>query len=200
MWKDRRNKNFSDSSHDSSALEPLYGLLVIGLFVIFVELIAGGVNGLFPGSKSPKSETSRCVYQVFEDDFCLGTLILEGPETIGVILAALGKNLDCQHKWESEKIPCDRTIKFFSQPVSKTVTKISGAHLLIMGKPIDLNVADQTDLDSVPGIGPELARRIITYRENHGPFNQMVDLERITGIGKKRKDALAVYLTTGQSN
>jgi len=48
---------------------------------------------------------------------------------------------------------------------------------------IDLNTADVATLDTLPGIGPELARRIVDYRQAHGPYGQVEDLLNVDGIG-----------------
>ena len=49
--------------------------------------------------------------------------------------------------------------------------------------PIDVNRATLDDLISLPGIGPALAQRIIDYRSEHGPFQSVDELERVSGIG-----------------
>jgi competence protein ComEA len=51
--------------------------------------------------------------------------------------------------------------------------------------PIDINRADREALMALPGIGPVLAERIITYREAHGPFKSVDDLTAIAGIGER---------------
>lgn len=49
--------------------------------------------------------------------------------------------------------------------------------------PLDINVASATELESLPGVGPVLARRIVDHRDAHGPFTAVADLERVSGIG-----------------
>ncbi len=51
---------------------------------------------------------------------------------------------------------------------------------------LDINRADAEALQALPGIGPTLARRIVAYREAHGPFRASGDLLRVPGIGAKR--------------
>lgn len=51
------------------------------------------------------------------------------------------------------------------------------------GGKINLNMSSQTELDSLPGIGPVLAQRIIEYREQYGPFQSADDLLHVKGIG-----------------
>jgi competence protein ComEA len=49
--------------------------------------------------------------------------------------------------------------------------------------PIDLDVASATDIESLPRIGPVLARRIVEDRDEHGPFGSLEGLERVRGVG-----------------
>lgn len=62
--------------------------------------------------------------------------------------------------------------------------------------PVDINTAGPEELQRLAGIGPALARRIIDYREEHGPFRSVEDLLAVKGIGeatleKFREDAVA---------
>ncbi|HCS60302.1 MAG TPA: competence protein ComEA [Microbacterium sp.] len=50
---------------------------------------------------------------------------------------------------------------------------------------VDLNNADQAELETLPGIGPALAQRIITWRDENGRFNSVDDLLVVSGIGDK---------------
>ena len=51
------------------------------------------------------------------------------------------------------------------------------------GGPIDLNTADATRLEELPGVGPAIAQRIIDHREKNGPFRSVDDLLEVSGIG-----------------
>lgn len=49
----------------------------------------------------------------------------------------------------------------------------------------DFNTAPASELSLLPGIGPEMAKRIIVEREARGPFRSVEDLSRVRGIGPK---------------
>ncbi|WP_250897447.1 ComEA family DNA-binding protein, partial [Curtobacterium flaccumfaciens] len=51
---------------------------------------------------------------------------------------------------------------------------------------VDLNTADQAVLETLPGIGPGLAGRIIAWRDEHGRFTAVEDLLDVSGIGDVR--------------
>ena len=53
-----------------------------------------------------------------------------------------------------------------------------------------LNTGDAAALDALPGIGPVLSERIVTYREEHGTFVYPEDLRNVKGIGEKRLQAI----------
>ena len=50
---------------------------------------------------------------------------------------------------------------------------------------IDLNTADAAALDSLPGVGPVLAQRILDWRVEHGRFSSVDELGEVSGIGDK---------------
>jgi competence protein ComEA len=52
--------------------------------------------------------------------------------------------------------------------------------------PVNLNTANPEQLQTLPGVGPVLAQRIIDYREAHGGFGSVADLRKVSGIGDTR--------------
>ena len=70
----------------------------------------------------------------------------------------------------------------------------SGAESPAMGPsptaPLDLNTATLEQLDALPGIGPTTAQKILDYRQAHGPFHAVADLDAVPGIGQGRIEQL----------
>ena len=54
------------------------------------------------------------------------------------------------------------------------------------GGPVDLNTATVDQLDALPGVGPVLAQRIVSWREAHGGFRSVEDLQQVPGIGARK--------------
>jgi len=64
------------------------------------------------------------------------------------------------------------------------------------GGMVDLNTADATALETLDGIGPALAQRILAYRAAHGGFRTVNDLQNVTGIGPKKFAAIKANVST----
>jgi len=69
--------------------------------------------------------------------------------------------------------------------------RISGLRSISLGVPIGINSAGPNDLAALPGIGEELAARIISYREEKGGFASVSELLEIKGIGDKKFAAIS---------
>ena len=51
---------------------------------------------------------------------------------------------------------------------------------------ININTATQTEMETLPGIGPSIAYKIIQYREQNGKFNSIEELKKVSGIGDNK--------------
>ena len=66
-------------------------------------------------------------------------------------------------------------------------------------EPLDINRADVSTLQALPGIGSALARRIVDDRERRGPFRTPEELLRVSGIGAQRYARLRGMVRTAEA-
>jgi competence protein ComEA len=85
-------------------------------------------------------------------------------------------------------VPCDSWVAAL-QSQGKAAKPLAAA--------IDINKATANDLQTLPGIGPSLAKQIVAYREKHGPFRRVEDLMAIRGIGLKKWQQIRPYVRVG---
>ena len=62
---------------------------------------------------------------------------------------------------------------------------------------IDINTATKEQLESLPGIGPTLAQRILDYIRDNGPFESLSQLTLVSGIGVQKLNDIMDYATVG---
>jgi competence protein ComEA len=68
-----------------------------------------------------------------------------------------------------------------------------GSHKQPSG-PVSLNTATASQLESLPGVGPSTAHKIMDYRQEHGGFSSVEELMAVKGIGPKKLEAMRRYL------
>ncbi len=74
-------------------------------------------------------------------------------------------------------------------------TTAKGTQAPVITGPIKINTATQAELESLPHIGPSIAARIIAYREQHGPFARIEDIQKVQGIGPSTFEAIKDLIT-----
>lgn len=60
--------------------------------------------------------------------------------------------------------------------------------------PVNLNTATLDALQTLPGVGPSTAQKILDYRNTHGKFTDLAELLNVPGIGQKKYEKLAPYI------
>lgn len=60
----------------------------------------------------------------------------------------------------------------------------------VPGGPVHLNTATLEQLDTLPGVGPVTAEKILAYRDEHGAFQSIDELDAVSGIGPARLEEL----------
>ncbi len=117
-------------------------------------------------------------------------LLACGAVVIAVLAGALGYFWGHRTPAGSYTIDGDRGLFSFSTATAAhtTVAPTSTNTVAPAGELIDLNTATVEQLDTLPGIGPVLAQRIVEFRTAYGSFGSVDDLLSVSGIGQKLLD------------
>jgi len=71
---------------------------------------------------------------------------------------------------------------------------------LVFALPLDINAASPQAFEALPGVGPTLARAIVDDRAARGPFAGVSDLTRVKGIGPRRLEGIAPFVTAAEGD
>jgi len=92
-----------------------------------------------------------------------------------------------------------------SVPETITITQsrisLANTQFKFPGQPVEelvnINLAGQTELESLPGIGEVRSSQIIAYRQENGFFTSIDQIQKVTGIGPKIFENIQDYITVG---
>ena len=129
--------------------------------IIFVDVIGCVVN---PG-----------VYQLEE-----GSRVFQALELAG----GLTEEAEVKSINRAAVLSDEQVITVLSVEEYEEMQKNSGGLGFVDGK-VELNSADAKALESLSGIGPSMAEKILQYRQEHGRFHNIEDLMKVAGIGEK---------------
>ncbi len=100
---------------------------------------------------------------------------------------------------ERGEVPANGTAASGSEPAtgSGSVSEASGnAESGAEPTPVvNINTADETELSTLPGVGPVLSGRIVDWRKEHGAFGSVAELDAVSGIGEKMMATLTGLVT-----
>lgn len=98
-------------------------------------------------------------------------------------------------------IPSSSLIKVSSTATGQcnlVFSKMSGTTKLALDIPVNPNRAKAIDLQAIPYIGPSLSKKLIQYRQKHGPFSEIKDLIKVRGVGVKLLNRIRRYISIGK--
>ena len=61
--------------------------------------------------------------------------------------------------------------------------------------PVNINTATEAELETVTGIGPATAKKIVAHRDKNGPFASVDQLEEVPGIGPAKLEGMRAEVT-----
>ena len=77
--------------------------------------------------------------------------------------------------------------------------EVSQEEILAEAKTVGINTATAEELETLPGIGEELARRIVEYREEYGPYGEIKDIMKVSGIGEGKFEEIRERITVEET-
>lgn len=74
---------------------------------------------------------------------------------------------------------------------SLNINSVGGASIK---QKVNINTATQAELETLTGIGPSIAIKIVEYRKKNGKFNSIDDIKNVTGIGDSKFNSISDYI------
>jgi competence protein ComEA len=171
------------------------------LLVLLTSYLIGSRSGLFPwqgNATTPPSPPDPFVIEVEGSPAVSGIYTFSTEVGIEEVLVQAGV---AREHIPQETLPRRlRTgAKIFlnrsGQNLDIRVEPMDPAKKILYTLPIDLNEIQEDELPLIPGIGPTLAKRIVDYRDHKGGFTRFDELLDVSGIGRKKLQALRRYLS-----
>lgn len=90
-----------------------------------------------------------------------------------------------QEKQNTENIQSNKQSKTTekSQNTTSISTNTTGKN---QNTKVNINTATQTELETLPGIGPSIASKIVNYRKENGKFKSIEEIKKVNGIGESK--------------
>jgi competence protein ComEA len=153
-----------------------------GLPVAFLRYSAAGNIVRLKGSVPAPG-----IYR-FPEDTRLRTVInVTAPQLVGKVANQALLETKLRNGDIIEMVGKDR------QHIEITLDRMKAKEMILLGIPLDPDRMDFADWDSLPGIGPGLAKSIVSDRHKYGAFGSIDSLQRVPGIGEKKLKELKKY-------
>jgi len=176
----------------------------IGLSMLILILLLGwGINNLFSAQGDLGSIERE------NNVFILATGIVKNPGVYVFEREPSLKELMAKASYLKAKLIdaklCD-TYPSVAQGTSVQISSENGhihistrpmpaAYKITLKIPVSVNTANLEELDTIPGIGPTLAEKIINYISLYGPFKSVEEIKNVPGMGKLRYLKIKPYIS-----
>ncbi|MDI6860883.1 MAG: helix-hairpin-helix domain-containing protein [Caldisericia bacterium] len=180
------------------------------IIISIISFILGIIVGFYSSKLSTKEnlsfvETKEKIYvQISGEIKYPGVYEMENGDRVFQLVEKAGgltENADLNSINLSKKlIDGEKIIIFSKKSINENETSISQSGTVSSQSKsnlININTASKEELESLPGIGPTLAQKIIDYRETNGYFQTIEDIKKVSGIGDKKFEAIKNLITVG---
>ena len=176
----------------------------MGLFILILVLLLGwGINFLFSlqGDLGPiergneifillTGEVKNPGVYVFDREPSLKELMVRAGGPKAKLIA--GKGDECPYLSQGTSVQISSEDGY----MKVSSGSIPAVYKVTLRIPISVNTATQEELETIPGIGPSLAKKIINHKSLHGPFDTVEEIRSVPGIGKLRYLRIEPYIGT----
>lgn len=180
--------------------------IIITIIAFILGILVGFYSGKLGTKETPiLNETKEKIYvQISGEIKYPGVYEMENGDRVFQLVEKAGgltENADLNSINLSKKlIDGEKVIIFAKKEINENSTNISQSGTTssqTKSNLININTASKEELESLPGIGPTLAQRIIDYRETNGYFQTIEDIKKVSGIGDKKFEAIKNLITVG---
>lgn len=159
-------------------------LLIIAVFLVVGYFLKEFYISKEPTNTTPVSTTEQTVFEV--EDSSGNSKVYVLPKKIPEV-RSLSSNASIVDQESEVKSGSKITI---NKSGSAIKGQMSGEKHLIFSIPLNINKATAQDFETLPGIGPKLAEKIIETRKSLGGFKSIEDLKKVKGIGDKKLEKI----------
>ena len=176
----------------------------IGLFILILILLLGwGINNLFSvqgdrGSTERENNIFILVTGVVKNP---GVNVFEREPSIKELMAKAGylkaKMIDAKFCDTYPSVAQGTSVQISSENghIHISTRPMPAAYKITLKIPVSVNTANLEELDTIPGIGPTLAEKIINYISLYGPFKSVEEIKNVPGMGKLRYLKIKPYIS-----
>ena len=168
------------------------GLIILGGVWLMVDFQEQASDVQFYSAEENSSEEIAVMIDVRGAVKSPGVYELDGGSRLGeAVTAAGGYSDEADQGWVDLNLNMARELsdgeKIFipKKNESSNVQSSNVQNNIKSEKYVNLNAASQSELETLPGIGPSFAQRIIDYRQTNGGFKSIEEIQAVSGIGEK---------------
>jgi competence protein ComEA len=173
-----------------------------GLSILIVILLLGwGINFLFSfqGDLGPIRRGNEISILITGEIKNPGVYEFDREPSLKELMARAGSLVRLQPSSKADRYCCltqGTSVQVSSENgyIRVSAGFIPAAYKVTLGIPLSVNTATQKELETIPGLGPYLAKKILDHRSLHGPFNTIEEVKNVTGMGKFRYSKIKPYI------